>query len=1029
MIPILYESIEGKSSSPFVTNGIGGLSDAVSCVVTCERNGSYELVMEYPIDGIHFEDIKPDRLILAKPDETSDNQIFRIYQIEKPIDDISTIYAEHISYLLNKVVVLPFTAYSASSAFSEIRTHLQWNSQNTNFSTFPFTFWTDITGTGTCNIESPMSVRAALAGTEGGVLDAFNGEYEFDNFTVKLHAQRGYDNDVVLRYGKNITKLLETDDISTAYTGVMAYWKGELDKTSSSLDADGNVVTEKEDTVIYLTQASQSAYIAQHPTVTNYLNGKTLWSRHDTDYAYPLSMPLDLSSIEVDDYVEPELTQGDTETDVVFANRLKAARIAAENAYSAYILAEVTKRANEYLADNTGWKPANNIKISFVQLWNTEEYKDVAVLERVSLCDRVSVYYPDFDISVKVKVVKTEYNVLLDRYNSIELGDAIQSAADNLVSGMSKLQEDFSKALEENSREIVSDYRAAVSHATDLIRGGLGGYLVINVNAAGQPNELLIMDKPSKSTAVNVWRFNEGGLGHSHSGYNGPFNDVALTKDGQINATMITTGTLNAVVIRTGRIQDTRGYNYWDLDSGEFRLASTATIDGKTIATTDYVDNIDVGGRNYIINTLIPDVSAASKRPKIYQQSGNTVFSAGTYSTSTHGFRITNTDATRIYVRFGSSTFSSGSLHGLTAGNTYTLSFDYSFKMLSGTIDNSNTYNFKVYLYADNSDHSGFVLRSNKSFAEISQASRGAVFSGSAKFTFSLASTDRSIYILVACNYSTASGYASGDYLELRNIKLEDGSVATSWTPAPEDQVNYSDTLVSDSLDDYDTNLNQSKVFNKLTNNGAIKGLYMKDGQLYVNATYISSGTLKLGGASNTNGLLRVYDADDVEIGRWSNSGISIQKGSLSIGDNYKVTTNGTCTMNNGAIRMYKESSTAWLNVEADCSIEGGYKNATSGGASKFYNNIDISNRVGGEAAVQLCAGVSGSAKVGTDTSSTSFSQQNGWVYLNANKLAVGRNVQETWSGTIRYLEDHSVSEGIKYWKTINVQNGLIVGA
>lgn len=1029
MIPILYESIEGTNSSPFVTNGIGGLGDAVSCVVACERNGSYELVMEYPVDGIHFEEIKPDRLILAKPDETSTNQIFRIYQVEKPIDNVSTIYAEHISYLLNKVVVLPFTAYSASSAFSEIRTHLQWNSQNTNFSIFPFTFWTDITGTGTCNIESPMSVRAALAGTEGGILDAFNGEYEFDNFTVKLHSQRGYDNDVVLRYGKNITKLLETDDISTAYTGVMAYWKGELDKTSPSLDADGNVVTEKEDTVIYLTQASQSAYIAQNPTVTNYLNDKTLWSSHDVDYAYPLSMPLDLSSIELDDYAEPELTQGDTETDVAFANRLKAARIASENAYSAYVLSEVTKRANEYLTNNTGWKPANNIKISFVQLWNTEEYKDVAVLERVSLCDRVSVYYPDFDISVKVKVVKTEYNVLLDRYNSIELGDAIQSAADNLVSGMSKLQADFNKALEENSREIVSDYRAAVSHATDLIRGGLGGYLVINTNAAGQPNELLIMDRPSKSTAVNVWRFNEGGLGHSHSGYDGPFDDVALTKDGQINATMITTGTLNATVIRAGRIQDTKGYNYWDLDSGEFSLASTATIDGKTIASTDYVDNLDVGGRNYIINTLIPDVSATAKRPKIYQQSGNTVFSAGTYSTSTHGFRITNTEATRTSIRFGTGTFSSGSLHGLTAGKTYTLSFDYSTKLLSGTLENDTTYYFRAYLYADNEDHSAFANRFYKTFATIEPSSRGGIFEGTAKFTFTISDTDTAMHIYIACTCSTSAAYAIGDYIELKNIMLEEGSVATSWTAAPEDYISYSDTLVSDSLTDYDTNLNQAKVFNKLTSNGTIKGLYMKDGQLYVNASYIASGTLKLGGASNTNGLLQVFDANDVEIGRWSNSGISIQKGSLSIGDNYKVTTTGICTMNNGAIKMYKESSTAWLNVEANCSIEGGYKNATSGGVSKFYNNIDISNRVGGEAAVQICAGVSGSAKVGTDTSATSFSQQDGWIYLNANKLAVGRNVQETWSGTITYIEDHSVSEGIKWFKTIRVQNGLIVGA
>lgn len=73
----------------------------------------------------------------------------------------------------------------------------------------------------------------------------------------------------------------------------------------------------------------------------------------------------------------------------------------------------------------------------------------------------------------------------------------------------------------------------------------------------------------------------------------------------------------------------------------------------------------------------------------------------------------------------------------------------------------------------------------------------------------------------------------------------------------------------------YDEKLNQEVVFNKLTNNGAIRGIFMQNGQLYINMDYLQTGTIKLGGSNNGNGLMIVYDASGNEIGRWSNAGIS----------------------------------------------------------------------------------------------------------------------------------------------------------
>lgn len=88
----------------------------------------------------------------------------------------------------------------------------------------------------------------------------------------------------------------------------------------------------------------------------------------------------------------------------------------------------------------------------------------------------------------------------------------------------------------------------------------------------------------------------------------------------------------------------------------------------------------------------------------------------------------------------------------------------------------------------------------------------------------------------------------------------------------------YTDDSAVDNLDE---SLDQEEVFNRLTNNGAMNGLYMRSNQLYVNASYIRSGTLVLGGSNNSNGTLSVRNASNTEIGRWDRNGIYINGGSI----------------------------------------------------------------------------------------------------------------------------------------------------
>ena len=502
MIPVLYNADETR----FINNGRGRLTDCISCVVTEERNGIYEMEFEYPITGVHFDEIILGRIVTATHDDKNDVQPFEIYARSIPdLRGVVTFNAHHISYKLSTVTVMPFTAGSCAAALQGIST----NSANAN----PFTFWTDKTVVGTFENTVPRLARNMLGGEQNSILDVYGkGDYEFDKWTVKLHLNRGVDTDVEIRYSKNLTDLNQDIDGSGTYNAVVPYWA----------DSEGNIVTLPEEVIVHTGVSPQIAYLTDHNLVIIRTEDD---EPIEVAYSKAVAVPMDMTSY--------------------FSERPTEAQLRAA--------------AQTRLANSDAWVSSENLTVDFVQLWQTEEFADYSALQRVGLCDTVSVYYPQVGIeAVKQKVVKTVYNVLLDRYDSIELG-SLQTSLGQAI-----------KADVLTDVPTTSMMQAAIEYATDLIRGGLGGYVVMTPGADGYPQEILIMDTPDVDTAVNVWRFNQGGLGHSSNGYNGPFSDIALTQDGKINASMITTGILNANIITAGTISDGSGKNSWNLTSGQF---------------------------------------------------------------------------------------------------------------------------------------------------------------------------------------------------------------------------------------------------------------------------------------------------------------------------------------------------------------------------------------------------------------------------------------------------------------------------
>lgn len=340
-----YPRLYPPTAAAWDTNGLGALSDCISCVVEETLNGPYELEMQYRLNGLHYADITLRSLILAKPNPTSRPQPFRVYKISRPINGVVTINAQHLSYDLSGIVIEPFNAPSLASALEGMKT----NAVTEN----PFEYETDKTVISDFVVSYPSSARSLVAGQRGSLLDTYGGELEFDRYQVKLWAHRGKDNGVTIRYGKNMTDVNQEEDGSGVYTGVYPYWYSE-EEGSADL---GN------------------SYV-------------------------PVEGEFDFTRILLLDLTEE------------FENKPTAE--------------ELTQKAQEYISNHDPGVPTISTTVSW--------YQSKDFVENVNLGDVVGVYFSRLGISAKAKIVKTRYNALQNRYESVDIGSVRSSIAGTIVS-------------------------------------------------------------------------------------------------------------------------------------------------------------------------------------------------------------------------------------------------------------------------------------------------------------------------------------------------------------------------------------------------------------------------------------------------------------------------------------------------------------------------------------------------------------------------------------------------------------------
>lgn len=238
---------------------------------------------------------------------------------------------------------------------------------------------------------------------------------------------------------------------------------------------------------------------------------------------------------------------------------------------------QLADAGQQYVTNNKIGVPTVSIDLSFAQLEQYSLYESTEALERVRIGDTIHVFFAQLGINVSSRIVETNYDPILNRYNSVSVGSVRANIAGTIADQQQQIDD-----LTQNPT-LSSAFKKAVASLTQTILGAKGGSVrFLDMDADGEPDTLYIADDPDPSKAQKVWRFNYEGWGASENGYNGPFEIGATLNDG-IVANFITVGVLNGDLIQTGTIQSPNGRMTINLDQGKFSTWGISSLTGEEI--------------------------------------------------------------------------------------------------------------------------------------------------------------------------------------------------------------------------------------------------------------------------------------------------------------------------------------------------------------------------------------------------------------------------------------------------------------
>lgn len=418
--PILYES----NATDFFSLGLGTLPDAISPLVTEERNGEFVFDMSYPIDGRRADLIKNNRIIKVDAGHLLKDQRFVIKTVTPQMDNSGKtflmIHAEHVSYLANDLAIKPIVNGLDVNASQAL---FIWNSNLTTPNQFIVDSDINSKNSFSWSIDKVQNGRQALGGVEGSILDHWHGEYRFDNLHISLLQHRGTTANTLLAYGRNLTTFEQEESILETYTSVYPYAL----LTPAGSDSESKIYT---------------------------IDGLIIDSTHAANFPNRKVLPVDFSSQFENVKVGTKPSGDDADKTSTYLSL-------------AQVQSKLKEFAQSYITTNNVGVPKVSIKVSFVDLANTVNYADVAPLEELDLCDEVPIRFSKLGIDTTAKVSRVVWNVLTDSYDSLELGEISATLGDKLTEieqTANKAQDTADKA---NIVQVGADGKSTIFRGSD----------------------------------------------------------------------------------------------------------------------------------------------------------------------------------------------------------------------------------------------------------------------------------------------------------------------------------------------------------------------------------------------------------------------------------------------------------------------------------------------------------------------------------------------------------------------------------
>ncbi len=377
MIPILYDKLEKN----FTSNGLGRLSESISCRVTEKRNSTYQVTLEYPVQGKLSEHLKVGNIIFCKTNYKKKPQPFDIVEVEATGSTLR-ITAEHVSRRLKYAVFNRTTLFlvDPKTTFESIETNMRVNIIGID----DFHFSSDVTESDVKKylndsnvvLYSPdcavgdnlfdffegqsgiLSRKMTLADDGKYVVAGYGdcGDFLFDGFNVSFLKQRGDDAGVKLRTGSNVQRLTFLEEDRQSVTAVCPVWKGRNPTTGAQMEKSLRDFDDASDGIVY----------------------------SDKKYEYHRIVKLDLSTV---------FEQSPTKSEMI-------------------------SEAQRYMKDHE----RNNLNSYCSYSIDVPQTKS-DFLDCIELCDLVTIEDVDLKIQKKLKVTEIEYDSLRERLIRIVVGN------------------------------------------------------------------------------------------------------------------------------------------------------------------------------------------------------------------------------------------------------------------------------------------------------------------------------------------------------------------------------------------------------------------------------------------------------------------------------------------------------------------------------------------------------------------------------------------------------------------------------